>query len=70
MEMVKRLSMENLWLVVDLYHMETMGEDWKDLKKGKEISVYGVIAKLQKFLSKILPHKLIMNIWLKQQKLK
>ena len=32
LEMVKRLSMENLWLVVDLYHMETMGEDWKDLK--------------------------------------
>ncbi|MGN1378931.1 MAG: SDR family NAD(P)-dependent oxidoreductase [Bacilli bacterium] len=43
---------------------------WKDLKKRKEVSVYGFIAKSQKFLSKILPHKLILNIWLNQQKLK
>ena len=50
--------------------IDVVNTAWKDLKKGKEISVYGVIAKLQKFLSKILPHKLIMNIWLKQQKLK
>ena len=50
--------------------IDVVNTAWKDLKKGKEISVYGVIAKLQKFLSKLLPHKLIMNIWLKQQKLK
>ena len=29
--MVQKLALDNLRLVVDLYHMETEGEDWKDL---------------------------------------
>ena len=43
---------------------------WKDLKKGKEVSIYGFKAKLQVFFCKLLPHKLIMNLWIKQQKIK
>ena len=41
-----------------------------DLKKGKDVSKYGFIARAQVGLCKILPHKLIMDIWLSQQKLK
>lgn len=43
---------------------------WKDLKKGKDVSQYGFIAKAQVLFCKLMPHKLIMNIWLNQQKLK
>ena len=43
---------------------------WRDLKKGKDISQYGFIARGQVLLCKLLPHKLVMNIWLRQQKLK
>ena len=42
---------------------------WKDLEKGKDISIYGTIAKGQALLCKLLPHKLVMNIWKKQQDL-
>ena len=42
---------------------------WKDLSKGKDISIYGTVAKGQAALCKILPHKLVMNIWKKQQDL-
>ena len=41
---------------------------WKDLKKEKDISQYGFIAKAQVKLCKILPHSLVMRIWEKQQK--
>ena len=43
---------------------------YKDALKGKEISIYGAYARVQCFLTKILPHKLVMNVWLNQQKLK
>lgn len=43
---------------------------YKDALKNKEISIYGKYAKFQCFLTKIVPHKTVMNIWLKQQKLK
>ena len=41
----------------------------KDLYKNKDISIYGKMAKLQWMVTKILPHKLVMNIWLSGQKL-
>lgn len=42
----------------------------KDLdKKNKDVSIYGFKNNAQIFLTKILPHKLVMNIWMKQQKL-
>jgi hypothetical protein len=43
---------------------------WKDYKKGKDISIYGFNANLQRAIGKLLPHKLIMNLWLKQQNIK
>ncbi len=40
----------------------------KDMKKGKDVSIHGFRVKSQVFLVKLLPHKLVMKIWLKQQK--
>lgn len=40
----------------------------RDARKGKDISVYGKINKLQKLGAKILPHKLVMKIWMNRQK--
>jgi short-subunit dehydrogenase len=42
---------------------------WTDLKKGKDVSKYGFKARAQAALCKILPHKLVMSVWMKQQKL-
>ena len=39
-----------------------------DMKKGKDVSVVGASVRFQVFLTKILPHKLVMKIWCKQQK--
>ena len=41
----------------------------KDLNSNKEMSVYGKLNKAQRLLVKILPHKLVMSIWMKKQKL-
>ena len=44
---------------------------WKDAKKKrKDVSMYGFKAKAQTLLVKLVPHKLVMRIWLGQQKLK
>lgn len=40
----------------------------KDMKKGKDVSIVGPSIRTQVFFTKILPHKLVMKIWLKQQK--
>ncbi|MBE6036213.1 MAG: SDR family NAD(P)-dependent oxidoreductase [Clostridiales bacterium] len=40
---------------------------WKDAKKNKDVSMYGFVAKAQTLMVKLLPHKLIMNVWLAQQ---
>lgn len=42
----------------------------RDMKKGKDVSIHGVAARLQVFGVKLLPHKLIMKIWCKQQNIK
>ena len=42
---------------------------WKDAKKGKDMSKFGFIARGQGVLVKLLPHRLIMDAWQKQQKL-
>ena len=42
---------------------------WRDAKRGKEVCRYGFTARAQSLLAKILPHTLIMNVWMKQQKL-
>ena len=43
---------------------------WRDMKKGKDVSMYGFIARAQTLLTKMLPHKLVMSVWQSQQKLK
>lgn len=41
----------------------------RDAKKGKDISVYGLYVKLTHLLSKLLPQRVMMKLWLRQQKL-
>lgn len=49
---------------------KVVAKAYKDAAKRKEVSIYGAKARFQCFLTKILPHKLVMNVWLSQQKLK
>lgn len=41
----------------------------KDAKKRKEMSIYGFKAKAQHILVKMFPHKFVMWVWRKQQKI-
>lgn len=41
-----------------------------DYKKGKSVSIYGVVSKLQVFAVKLMPATVTMKVWLSQQKLK
>lgn len=43
---------------------------YRDAKRGKDVSKYGFKARAQMFLTKILPHSLVMSIWQRQQKLR
>ncbi len=53
-----------------MYEPENIVEQaWKDLARNKDVSIYGTIARGQAALCKILPHKLVMKIWKKQQDL-
>jgi short-subunit dehydrogenase len=40
----------------------------RDMKRGRDVSICGFSARAQAFGVKMLPHKLIMKIWCKQQK--
>lgn len=40
----------------------------RDLYTNKEVSVYGFTNKVQRLLAKLMPHSLIMKIWMNQQK--
>lgn len=40
----------------------------KDMKHGKDVSICGLPVKAQVVATKLLPHKIVMHIWLKQQK--
>ncbi len=40
----------------------------RDMKKGKDLSICGFPVRTQVFFTKLLPHKLVMKIWCKQQK--
>lgn len=42
----------------------------RDMRKGKDVSVCGFSIRAQVLLTKLLPHKWVMKIWLKQQKKK
>lgn len=39
----------------------------RDMKKGRDVSVCGFPVRAQVLLTKLLPHRLVMKIWLKQQ---
>ena len=41
----------------------------KDAKKGKDISVYSIFTKVSHIVAKLLPQRMMMKIWLKQQHL-
>lgn len=41
-----------------------------DASKGRDVSVFGKLNKVQRVLIKMLPHKLIMDIWQNRHKLK
>ena len=41
----------------------------RDARRGKDISVYGLFTKSTHFASKVLPQRIMMRIWLRQQKL-
>ena len=40
----------------------------RDMKKRKDVSICGFPVRAQVFFTKLLPHKMIMKIWCKQQK--
>ena len=40
----------------------------RDMKKGRDVSVCGASIRAQVFLTKLLPHRLVMKIWCRQQK--
>lgn len=40
----------------------------RDMKKGKDVSVCGMTIRAQVRLVKLLPHKIVMKIWCRQQK--
>ena len=40
----------------------------RDMKKRKDVSICGFSVRVQVFFTKLLPHKLVMKIWCKQQK--
>ena len=50
--------------------VDVMKKAVRDLYNDKkDISVYGAVNNFQRFLVKILPHKFVMNIWMRSQKL-
>ena len=49
---------------------QIVGQAWKDVKNGKEVSMYGFTARTQTLLAKLLPHGFVMSYWINQQKLK
>ena len=50
--------------------IDNVNRAWRDLKKGKDVSQFGFKARAQVKLCKILPHSLVMSVWMNQQKLK
>ena len=40
----------------------------KDMKRGRDVSICGFSVRVQVCFTKLLPHKLVMKIWCKQQK--
>lgn len=43
---------------------------WRDAKRGRDVSLYGFVTRAQTLLTKLLPHRVVMNVWMRQQKLR
>ena len=42
---------------------------WRDVKRGRDMSRYGGVAKFNGLLAKLLPHSFVMSYWMRQQRL-
>lgn len=42
---------------------------WQDAKRKRDVCKYGFIARFQSGLAKLLPHRLVMDVWMHQQDL-
>ena len=51
------------------YPEQIVSRAWRDLKRGRDVSKFGFVARAQALGCKLLPHTLIMDIWQNQQKL-
>ena len=49
---------------------DLVARGWRDLGRGKDVSYYGFKARLQILAVKLLPHSLVMWVWMKQQGMK
>lgn len=47
---------------------QVVTRSYRDLQRGKDVSVCGASTRFQVLLAKLLPHRLVMNIWCRQQK--
>ena len=48
---------------------DIVARTWRDAKRGKDVCKYGFVARLQAGLTKLLPHSVVMDVWMKQQDL-
>ena len=42
---------------------------WRDAKRKRDVCKYGFVARFQTGLAKLLPHRLVMDVWMHQQDL-
>ena len=42
---------------------------WRDAKRKRDVCKYGFVARFQTGLAKLLPHRLVMDLWMHQQDL-
>ena len=42
---------------------------WRDARRCRDVSQFGFVARFQTALTKLLPHSLVMDVWMRQQKL-
>ncbi len=52
------------------YPHQIVKRAFRDAKRGKDVSKFGFVARLQAGLAKMLPHSFVMSFWQNQQKLK
>lgn len=48
---------------------DLVARGWRDLKRGRDVSTFGFIARAQLVMVKLLPHRWVMWIWRKQQRM-